>query len=70
MPNGKVSASGLRTLVEKFCSKTTLKTQVNKDGAYSKLDNSNLAGVRRAIKRNRNASDEYCLFKFAKRQLK
>ena len=70
MPNGKVSASGLRILVEKFCSKTTLKIQVNKDGAYSKLDTSNLAGVRRAIKKNRNTVEENFVFKFAKTQQK
>ena len=45
MPLGIVKRSGLRTLVEKSCSKRILKIKVNKEGAYSAVEVSIWTGV-------------------------
>ena len=45
MPIGIIKKSGLRTLVEKSCSKRILKIKVNKEGAYSNVEVSIWAGV-------------------------
>ena len=65
MPIGIVKKSGLRTLVEKSCSKRILKIKVNKEGAYSNVDVSIWAGVISNIVDIIKISEKYFLLIFA-----
>ena len=51
-----VITKGLNGLIEIFCSSNTLKTKVNKEGAYSELDSSIVAGVEKSTKHKKKIS--------------
>ena len=53
---GMVITKGLNGLIEIFCSSNTLKTKVNKEGAYSELDSSIVAGVEKSTKHKKKIS--------------
>ena len=65
MAKGIVKRSGLRTLVEKSCSKRILKIKVNKEGAYSNVEVSIWAGVINNKVNIINNSKKYFLLIFA-----
>ena len=53
---GIVITKDLKGLIEKFCSNNKLKKKINKQGAYSELDISILAGVVKITKHKKKSS--------------